>query len=68
MIVAAFPHFDFPDFAMSQQQAAKTIQVSLNRHDRTPWGFRLHGGLDVGSPLMIQKVRINFGKSYRTPQ
>ena len=40
-------------------QAAKTLQVSLSRHDRTPWGFRLHGGAEFGAPLMIQKVRMN---------
>ena len=42
---------------------AKTIQVSLNRHDRTPWGFRLHGGAEFGSPLMIQKVRSALGQN-----
>lgn len=31
--------------------------VVLSRSDvSTPWGFRLHGGKDFGSPLTVQRV------------
>ena len=33
-----------------------TVDVKLSRFERQPWGFRLHGGADFGSPLIIQKV------------
>ena len=33
-----------------------TVDVKLSRFERHPWGFRLHGGADFGSPLIIQKV------------
>ena len=33
-----------------------TVEVKLSRFERQPWGFRLHGGADFGSPLIIQKV------------
>ena len=36
--------------------AAQTIDIKLTRFARQPWGFRLHGGADFGSPLVIQKV------------
>ena len=29
----------------------------MSRFDNAPWGFRVHGGIDFGSPLTIQKVR-----------
>ncbi|XP_035217124.1 PDZ and LIM domain protein 7-like isoform X1 [Stegodyphus dumicola] len=33
------------------------INVTLNRDGpSTPWGFRLHGGKDIGFPLVIQRV------------
>uniref|UniRef100_A0A2L2XZD9 PDZ and LIM domain protein 7 n=1 Tax=Parasteatoda tepidariorum TaxID=114398 RepID=A0A2L2XZD9_PARTP len=33
------------------------IDVNLNRDaPSTPWGFRLHGGKDIGFPLVIQRV------------
>lgn len=33
------------------------IEVTLNRDGpSTPWGFRLHGGKDIGFPLVIQRV------------
>lgn len=33
------------------------LSVTLQRDGPgTPWGFRLHGGKDIGSPLMIQRV------------
>nr|CAD7460915.1 unnamed protein product [Timema tahoe] len=35
---------------------AQLISVKLSRFDATPWGFRLQGGKDFGSPLVIQKV------------
>ncbi|XP_003247586.1 PDZ and LIM domain protein Zasp isoform X5 [Acyrthosiphon pisum] len=39
---------------------AQLINLKLSRHDQSsPWGFRLQGGKDFGTPLLIQKV--NFG-------
>nr|XP_018897108.1 PREDICTED: PDZ and LIM domain protein Zasp-like isoform X2 [Bemisia tabaci] len=35
---------------------AQLVTVKLVRHDNTPWGFRLQGGKDFGTPLLIQKV------------
>lgn len=32
------------------------LTVRLNRGDATPWGFRLTGGVDFGTPLALQKV------------
>lgn len=33
------------------------LTVRLSRVDAQPWGFRLQGGKDFGTPLLIQKVR-----------
>ncbi|XP_039293827.1 PDZ and LIM domain protein Zasp isoform X14 [Nilaparvata lugens] len=38
---------------------ASLINVRLNRGDASPWGFRLQGGKDFGTPLVIQKVNGN---------
>lgn len=39
---------------------AQLINLKLTRNDQSsPWGFRLQGGKDFGTPLLIQKV--NFG-------
>ncbi|XP_025408375.1 PDZ and LIM domain protein Zasp isoform X6 [Sipha flava] len=39
---------------------AQLINLKLSRNDKSsPWGFRLQGGKDFGTPLLIQKV--NFG-------
>ncbi|KAI5731997.1 hypothetical protein M8J77_019575 [Diaphorina citri] len=35
---------------------AQLITIKLSRYDSTPWGFRLQGGKDFGTPLVIQKV------------
>ncbi|XP_066601203.1 PDZ and LIM domain protein Zasp [Prorops nasuta] len=35
---------------------AQLISVKLSRFDGSPWGFRLQGGKDFGSPLVVQKV------------
>ncbi|KAL1455239.1 hypothetical protein WDU94_009348 [Cyamophila willieti] len=35
---------------------AQLITIKLSRYDATPWGFRLQGGKDFGTPLVIQKV------------
>ncbi|KAL5286552.1 LDB3 family protein [Megaselia abdita] len=32
------------------------MQVRLSRYDAQPWGFRLQGGTDFGTPLVVQKV------------
>jgi hypothetical protein len=35
----------------------QTVQVALSRAaPNIPWGFRLHGGTDYGTPLIVQKV------------
>lgn len=35
---------------------AQLISVKLSRFDGSPWGFRLQGGKDFGTPLIVQKV------------
>lgn len=35
---------------------AQLITVRLCRGDASPWGFRLQGGKDFGTPLVVQKV------------
>lgn len=35
---------------------AQLITARLSRTDAQPWGFRLQGGKDFGTPLTIQKV------------
>ncbi|XP_032671168.1 uncharacterized protein LOC116844122 isoform X2 [Odontomachus brunneus] len=35
---------------------AQLISVKLSRFDGSQWGFRLQGGKDFGTPLMVQKV------------
>lgn len=35
---------------------AQLINVKLSRFDGSPWGFRLQGGKDFGTPLIVQKV------------
>ena len=38
---------------------AQTLQIKMSRQENSPWGFRLHGGVDFGTPLTIQKVGKN---------
>ncbi|XP_050464707.1 PDZ and LIM domain protein Zasp isoform X2 [Cataglyphis hispanica] len=35
---------------------AQLISVKLSRFDGSAWGFRLQGGKDFGTPLVVQKV------------
>ncbi|XP_033222499.1 PDZ and LIM domain protein Zasp isoform X2 [Belonocnema kinseyi] len=35
---------------------AQLISVKLSRFEGSPWGFRLQGGKDFGTPLIVQKV------------
>lgn len=35
---------------------AQLINVRLSRVDAQPWGLRLQGGADFGTPLVVQKV------------
>lgn len=35
---------------------AQLITVRLSRVDAQPWGLRLQGGKDFGTPLVVQKV------------
>lgn len=37
---------------------AQLITARLSRSDGSPWGFRLQGGKDFGTPLALQKVNI----------
>ncbi|XP_037046748.1 PDZ and LIM domain protein Zasp isoform X12 [Bradysia coprophila] len=37
---------------------AQLITVRLSRVDAQPWGLRLQGGKDFGTPLVVQKVNI----------
>nr|XP_036228005.1 PDZ and LIM domain protein Zasp isoform X20 [Bactrocera oleae] len=32
------------------------LQIKLSRFDAQPWGFRLQGGVDFSTPLVVQKV------------
>ena len=32
------------------------MEIKMSRFDNSPWGFRVHGGIDFGAPLRIQKV------------
>ena len=41
--------------------AAATHHIKLSRFERQPWGFRLHGGADFATPLLIQLVRERGG-------
>ena len=43
---------------------AQTLQVKMSRNENSPWGFRLHGGVDFGTPLTIQKVGNSFRCSF----
>ncbi|XP_037910720.1 PDZ and LIM domain protein Zasp isoform X2 [Hermetia illucens] len=36
--------------------AGQLSTIRLSRYDAQPWGFRLQGGLDFGTPLIVQKV------------
>ena len=36
-----------------------TVNLKLSGFERQPWGFRLHGGTDFGTPLLIQKVNVS---------
>ena len=40
--------------------AQQKVDIKMARFDNAPWGFRVHGGIDFGSPLTIQKVRQYF--------
>ncbi|EFN89204.1 hypothetical protein EAI_07707 [Harpegnathos saltator] len=37
---------------------AQLISVKLSRFDGSPWGFRLQGGKDFGTPLIVQKINV----------
>ncbi|KZC14735.1 PDZ and LIM domain protein Zasp [Dufourea novaeangliae] len=37
---------------------AQLISVKLSRFDGSPWGFRLQGGKDFGTPLVVQKSAV----------
>lgn len=39
---------------------AQLMSVRLNRGDAPNWGFRLQGGKDFGTPLVVQKVLLIF--------
>lgn len=39
---------------------AQLINVKLSRFEGSPWGFRLQGGKDFGTPLVVQKVSFFF--------
>jgi len=35
---------------------SQVVNIKLSRFEQAPWGFRMHGGADFGTPLLIQKV------------
>lgn len=37
---------------------AQLITARLSRGDAQPWGLRLQGGKDFGTPLVVQKVSL----------
>lgn len=39
---------------------AQLITVRLSRVDAQPWGLRLQGGKDFGTPLVVQKVSLRL--------
>lgn len=39
---------------------AQLLSVRLGRVDAQPWGLRLQGGADFGTPLVVQKVGSQF--------
>lgn len=41
---------------VSAESMSQVITARLSRNDAQPWGFRLQGGKDFGTPLVIQKV------------
>ncbi|KAJ8732635.1 hypothetical protein PYW07_015234 [Mythimna separata] len=41
---------------LSAAEMAQLITVRLNKADQQPLGFRLQGGKDFGTPLVVQKV------------
>lgn len=42
---------------------AQLLNIRLSRAGGEPWGLRLQGGTDFGTPLVVQKVSSN-----RTPK
>ena len=42
---------------MTSATLQQKVDIKMSRFDNAPWGFRVHGGIDFGSPLTIQKVR-----------
>lgn len=44
---------------------AQLMTVRLTRNDGQPWGFRLQGGKDFGSPLALQKVSVSYPTAKR---
>lgn len=45
-----------PTVELSAAEMAQLITVRLNKSDSQPLGFRLQGGKDFGTPLVVQKV------------
>lgn len=43
---------------------AQLITVRLSKSDHQPLGFRLQGGKDFGTPLVVQKVCVELFKNY----
>lgn len=39
---------------------AQLLTVRLNKSDHQPLGFRLQGGKDFGTPLVVQKVCVKL--------
>lgn len=48
--------FNFSLFFYFAENMSQVITARLSRSDAQPWGFRLQGGKDFGTPLVIQKV------------
>ena len=42
-----------------KKMASQKMEIKMARFENSPWGFRVHGGIDFGAPLTIQKVSKN---------
>lgn len=46
---------------MSRQSKDHVFGVTLRRRDRnTPWGLRIVGGADLGTPIIVTRVSMQY--------
>jgi hypothetical protein len=39
-----------------EEEPVQTLEIFMKRSGFSPWGLRLHGGADYGTPLVALKV------------